>query len=262
VRVATFNVLHGASPDDDRVDLLRFAAAVRALDADVLALQEVDRAQPRSAGADLTSLAAEAGGYAEHRFVPALHGLPGAWGPAGGHRPDTGPAYGLSLLSRLPVRSWDSVHLAALPVPAPVVFHHSGRLQWVRDEPRVAVVARIEVPGGPVTVAATHLSFLRGWNLLQLARLRRALGDEPRLVLVGDLNTGPRSARAVSRLRPLATAPTFPAHGPLSQLDHVLAGDGITGSDARVWSLPLSDHRALSVEVTPSPEGGAARRDG
>ncbi len=62
VRLATFNVLHGRSPRDGRVDLDRFASVVRALDADVLALQEVDRDQPRSHGADLTAVAAEAMG--------------------------------------------------------------------------------------------------------------------------------------------------------------------------------------------------------
>ena len=250
MRLATFNVLHGRSPADGRVDLDRFCSAVRALDADVLALQEVDRAQPRSGGADLTAAAADAGGYVEHRFVPAMSGLPGEWRPARTDAVGAGPGYGLALLSRLPVRSWDAVRLPALTVPAPVVFRHSGRLQWVRDEPRLAVVARLVVGAQALTVATTHLSFLRGWNLVQLARLRRSLAGEQRLVLVGDLNTGPRSAGWVTGLRPLASAPTFPAHGPLRQLDHVLAADGVVGRDARVWGLPLSDHRALSVEVT------------
>ncbi|HLN78763.1 MAG TPA: endonuclease/exonuclease/phosphatase family protein, partial [Nocardioidaceae bacterium] len=48
MRVATFNILNGRSPADDRVDIERFATAVKSLDADVLALQEVDRNQPRS----------------------------------------------------------------------------------------------------------------------------------------------------------------------------------------------------------------------
>ncbi|WP_414638374.1 endonuclease/exonuclease/phosphatase family protein, partial [Actinomycetospora sp.] len=51
MRLATWNVQHGRSHEDGRVDLDRFAAAVGELDADVLALQEVDRVQPRSSGA-------------------------------------------------------------------------------------------------------------------------------------------------------------------------------------------------------------------
>ena len=77
MRLATFNILHARSLADGQVDLDRFAAAVRDLDADVLALQEVDRDQPRSHGADLTVLAAEAMGAPEHRFAAVLHGEPG-----------------------------------------------------------------------------------------------------------------------------------------------------------------------------------------
>ena len=78
MRLATFNILHGRNPADDRVDVDRFASAVKSLDADVLALQEVDREQPRSHHTDLTAVAAEAMGAVAHRFVAAIAGTPGA----------------------------------------------------------------------------------------------------------------------------------------------------------------------------------------
>ena len=78
MRLATFNILHGRGPSDGLVDLDRLAAAVRSLDADILALQEVDRDQPRSHLADLTAVAAEAMGAVTHRFAAALAGTPGA----------------------------------------------------------------------------------------------------------------------------------------------------------------------------------------
>lgn len=58
--MATFNVLHGRSPRDGRVDADRLTTAIRHLDTDLLALQEVDHAQPRSNHLDLTALAAAA----------------------------------------------------------------------------------------------------------------------------------------------------------------------------------------------------------
>src|SRR3712207_7770418 len=73
----SFNILHGRSPVDDRVDVERLATAVKTLDADVLGLQEVDRDQPRSLGADLTAVAAEAMGAVDSQFVAALSGTPG-----------------------------------------------------------------------------------------------------------------------------------------------------------------------------------------
>ena len=82
MRVATFNILNGRTPTESSVDEARYADAIASLDADVLALQEVDRDQPRSGGADLTAIAAEAMGAVDHRFEPVLRGL-----PATGSRP-------------------------------------------------------------------------------------------------------------------------------------------------------------------------------
>lgn len=249
MRLATFNVLHGRAPADGRVDLDRFAAAITTLDADVLALQEVDRGQPRSGSADLTAVAAEAGAYASARFVPALHGEPGAWRPAAEQGPDGGPAYGVALLSRLPVLAERTVRLPALGFPVPVVFSGRRRVQVVRDEPRVAAVARVATGDGELTVVSTHLSFLAGWNLLQLRRLVQGLAGEQRLVVAGDLNLPPDQVVRATRLRPLAAGATFPAHAPVRQIDHLLARGDVAGEGARVWDLPLSDHRALSVEL-------------
>jgi endonuclease/exonuclease/phosphatase family metal-dependent hydrolase len=248
VRLATFNVLHGRSPADDRVDADRFAAAVAELDADLLGLQEVDRAQPRSGCADLTAIAAEAGGYQAWRFAPALVGEPGSWRQATGDEGDA-PAYGVALLSRYPVRDWRVVRLPALRRRVPMVFK-GPRAAIVTDEPRVAVVAAVDAPGGPLAIAVTHLSFLPGWNVVQLRHLLREIGAAQRLVLMGDLHMRPLLAARTSGLRPLAAAPTFPAHAPKVQIDHLLGrGDVVPTGPGRAVRLPLSDHCALAVTV-------------
>ena len=222
VRLGTWNVLHAGSPADDEVDLDRFATAVRGLDVDVLGLQEVDRGQPRSHRADLAAVAAEAMEAGEHRFAPTLIGLPGDWAPAGEDGACRTPAYGIALLSRFPVTDWRVVRLPRLPRKLPLLLGRPRRLVIVRDEPRVALVARIRTPHGPVRVATTHLSFIAGWNLLQLRHLVRALrGPEP-LVLTGDLNLGVRRARLGSGLQALTAAYTFPADAPRRRIDHLL----------------------------------------
>jgi endonuclease/exonuclease/phosphatase family metal-dependent hydrolase len=102
-----------------------------------------------------------------------------------------------------------------------------------------------------MTVANTHLSFVPGWNRVQLRHLRRDLAGLPGpRVLMGDLNmTGSIPAR-VTGYRSLATACTFPADEPVRQLDHVL----VDGAEIRVVgvsspAMPLSDHRPLIVDV-------------
>jgi endonuclease/exonuclease/phosphatase family metal-dependent hydrolase len=252
MRVATFNILNGRVPTDQHVDLDGFRAAIRHLDVDVLALQEVDHNQHRSENADLTAIAAEAMGAPEHRFVAALSGSPGAtWVAATGEEQPDAAAYGIALLSRFPVRGWRVVRLASAPAPVPMRF--SGRLlpELVRDEPRVAVVADIESPEGPVTVANTHLSFIDIWNGWQLRRLTADLsqGAGP-MVLMGDLNMGPRRAARITKMRSAVAAPTFPKDAPTQQIDHVLLRGRVRSGAGRSVLLPVSDHRALCVELT------------
>jgi len=251
VRLASFNILHARSQEDDRVDLDRFARAIASLDADVLALQEVDRYQSRSSEADLTALAAEAMGAPEHRFVAALSGVPGAtWMAADGNEQPDSAAYGIALLSRYPVRSWSTVRLAPVPLRVPMWFTGSRRPELVRDEPRVAVAGAVETPYGLVTMAAAHLTFVEWWNGRQLARVRDSLATADRpLVLMGDLNMAPARAIRITGMRPLVTAPTFPARAPRTQLDHVLLDGDLPPGTGRAVELPLSDHRALVVDV-------------
>ncbi|MBA3800928.1 MAG: endonuclease, partial [Geodermatophilaceae bacterium] len=174
--MATFNVLHGLSLADGRVDVSRLAAAVRVLDVDVFAIQEVDRNQPRSLGFDLTAVAAEAMGAPAYRVVPALIGTPGAtWQAATDNDSASSPSYGIALLSRYSVSDWRIIRLPGSPLPAPIPSAGRIPVRLVRDEPRVAVGASVHTPDGPVQVVTTHLTYLPAWNVYQLRRLRQTL---------------------------------------------------------------------------------------
>ena len=256
MRLATFNLLNGTSLADGRVSPERLAEAVRRLDPDVVGLQEVDRSQPRSHGADLTRSVAEALGVTDRqswRFVPALLGTPGGtWRAATDDDLDApGPAYGVGLVSRWPVTSWHVTRLRPARVRSPVLLPGTRQLLWLRDEPRVGVAAVVETPRGPVTVATTHLSFVPGWNGAQLRTLTAALAQLPGpRVLLGDLNMPPPFPRGLTGWTALARTPTYPAWEPRVQLDHVL-GSGALPPVRLVESpeLDISDHRALLVEL-------------
>jgi endonuclease/exonuclease/phosphatase family metal-dependent hydrolase len=252
MRLVTFNILHGRSVEDGRVDVDRFREAIRELDADVLALQEVDRDQPRSFRSDLTAVAAEAMGAKSHRYVASLVGTPGErWVAATGDEQPGPPTYGIALLSRFPARDWQATRMPAIPVRVPMRLPVSRRIVIVREEPRLLLRARIDAPAGDLTVATTHLSFVPGWNRLQLRRVARDVAPvRGPLVLMGDLNMSGRQASAITGFRCLATAATFPADRPDRQLDHILLrGASPRVVQVRAARLPVSDHRALVVEV-------------
>jgi endonuclease/exonuclease/phosphatase family metal-dependent hydrolase len=251
MRLATFNILHGRSVEDGRVDVDRFANAIAALDADVLALQEVDRDQPRSQLADLTAVAARAMGARSHRFVAAVAGTPGAtWMAATGVEQPGSAAYGIALLSRYPIGAWQVIRLPRIRFRFPMWLPEPAKLVIVHEEPRVALAGLVRTPLGELTVVNTHLSFVPGWNVVQLRRLRRDLAPQPAPVLLtGDLNLRDHRPAALSGYRPLADLATFPADQPVRQLDHaLLRGTFAPVREVSAPRLALSDHRPLILD--------------
>ncbi|GIE88315.1 endonuclease/exonuclease/phosphatase family protein [Actinoplanes regularis] len=255
MRLATFNLLHGRSLSDGAVHAGRVRDAIADLDADVLGLQEVDRAQPRSGGLDLTALAAEALGAPAHRFAAAVVGTPGkTWQAWHADADIAHPQYGIALVSRFPVQRWQITQLPGAPIRSPVLTAEDGLL-LLKDEPRVLLAAVLETPRGLMSVGTTHLSFVPGWNVRQLRHAVRAMRALPApRILLGDLNMPAGPVRAFTGWRPLARVATFPSPSPRTQLDHVLVdprGQVALGRVVQVRTPhpPVSDHRPLVVRV-------------
>lgn len=253
MRLATFNLLNGTSPSTGLAEPDRLLTSAQALQADILAVQEVDRGQPRSHGVDQAAVMAEALRSKHFRFEPALIGTPAEqWRAAADEDThSTDPAYGVALLSRWPVHAWHVVRLPPAPVRAPVALPGTRQVVWLQDEPRVGLAAVVEAPIGEVTVATTHLSFVPGWNARQLRTLTRALQalPGPRLLL-GDLNLPGVLPGLLTGWRQLARAATYPVERPRLQLDHVLASGTLPPVvSVAAPALTVSDHRAVVVEL-------------
>lgn len=280
LRVASFNILHGQSvssatahstahlesPTDGPPDAADLLTSIQHLNPDVLALQEVDRNQPRSGHTDQGTLAARALDSGDWRFVPTVVGTPGG---AAGFRPTTHterahgfeaehPDYGVALISRPPVSSWRATTFPAAPMSLPLMVQTDNRpkLLKVRDEQRAVVAACVTTAHGALTVVTAHLSFVPGFNVRQLRQVKKWMADLPRpLIFLGDFNLPSGVPARVTGLTPLLREPTFPSYKPRVQLDHILA-DGLSPlqvqaakASAKVWQLPVSDHCAVSVDI-------------
>jgi endonuclease/exonuclease/phosphatase family metal-dependent hydrolase len=225
VRVATFNVKHGEN-GAGRVDLRRLSSACAGLSADVLAIQEVDRFARRTHFRD------------EMRIIARATGLQATFGEAARKK---WRSYGNVLLARGPITD---VEVVKLPRP-------SG------GEPRVAIVARVDVGGIGLSVGATHLSFRKGEGAAQLAVLLDALADRdgPRL-LMGDLNIGPDLVVPAVTAAGYTVAPTeatFPASAPRTRIDFV-AVSGLEIVGASTPTVGTSDHLPIVADLLVPPD--------
>lgn len=247
VRVVSANLLHGLDLATGRVDIERAAAAVADLEPDVVALQEVDRGQARSGGVDQVAAVARAvGGHG--RFAAALAGDPQrSWEPAHGHEVE-GPAYGVGLVSRWPIRHTHPVELPGGGAGTRAKPSSPGWPGYDR-EPRTALRAELTVAERRLAVTITHLSYLPWRGARQLRVAAAAAADDPAL-LVGDFNL------PVSVVRPLTPGwrhaggdPTHPAWRPWTQPDQLLVRGSPTVDQAHTGPRHIGDHLPLVVDL-------------
>lgn len=269
VRVASYNIRHGVG-SDGRLDLSRTAAAIGALGADVIGLQEVD-----DTFADRSRFEDQAARLAEMTGMRACFGAtldrPAAAGQERRRR------YGLALLTRHEIIQHEMFPLSGHPGrPAP-------------REPRGLLHARVQLPDQEaLNVLVTHLDNEdpghRTTQVLEI--LRRADGLDGPAVLVGDMNADPstaelaplaasgwrdaaidaeeRAARSGVRTRrsrilsvlasssPLghpARAATFSARFPLRRIDSIWVRGGLQVTALEVVATRASDHRPLVATV-------------
>jgi len=234
LRILTYNIHHGEG-DDKKVELERIARVIKSADADLVALQEVDKKTTRVAGVD------------ETEELGRLTGLHAVFGSA---MPYQGGEYGQAILSR---RAIVSSNVISLP---------SGS-----EEPRIVLEAVVRLSDGKsLHFATTHLE--HRVQDVRLGQAREVVAKlAPEAILAGDFNAVPGSpAMQVILDRWNDTTGrdelSFPADKPNRKIDWVL----LPRQDAaryRVISAKVidetvaSDHRPVVVEIeieTPAPK--------
>lgn len=221
LRVASWNLR------DLRDDVAAAARVVRAIDPDVLCLQEVPR-HPFS-------------GHRVARFARRCE-----LSFAGGHR----GSGGTTVLTRPALAVHETRHVG-LPVP------------WLQRR-RGYAVAHVGWPGHqPVTVASIHLGLDADQRERHVAQLLAELGHGAPLVVAGDLNelSGGRAWTALSSRLPQVSGeePTFPARRPRLCIDAVFASRGVTARSAGgSVSAPGDEDGRRPTAVLPAADLAAA----
>ena len=251
IRVMTYNVHQGFSAGGI-LDPARIVDAVRIGNPDVLALEESDTVRVSSGGIDLVSYLASSLGYNA------------AYGP-----PTDAQTYGVSILSRFPIKEWD---WTLLPSPG---------------DNRVVVHAYIAVGNVPLDVYAAHLGLNgteRDAQVAAILSLAEA-STNPR-ILLGDFNscpsgmcpeTGATQDHVYARITqgwsdawldanpgpPVSWSFTYDAVHPFERIDYIFLAGGVDAQSCSVlgnvppnvdvfYSLPLdaSDHLPVVATVT------------
>ena len=117
---------------------------------------------------------------------------------------------------------------------------------------RAALVVDVTVDGTPLSVAGTHMSHLHFGSHRNWAELRRQLHTEarPAAVLAGDMNAwGPLVRFFMPGWRRAVIGRTWPAWRPHSQIDHILVRGAVRPVDGRVLPDSGSDHRPVRAEL-------------
>jgi endonuclease/exonuclease/phosphatase family metal-dependent hydrolase len=256
LRFATWNLLHGMALPQGVIQPSDLRAGAKMLDADILAVQEADAFQPRSGNSDQVTEIADALDAPWYRMLPTMVGkAEEAWRPADGlhdSRASQTPCYGIGLISRFEVLRWSFRLFRPSRLGAPLLIPGVG-MRYVADEQRGALAAEIVGPEGTFTVISTHLSFVPSSSTRQLRSIAATTAEfaGPR-VLLGDLNLHGTVPARVSRWTSLAQRPTYPSWKPRVQWDHMLSNSISKHQveSARSHRLPVSDHCALTVDVT------------
>ena len=190
-RIASYNV-HGCVGFDRACRPDRIAEVIRALDADIVVLQEVEAHRHASGAPSQLEALCEATGLA---------GIPG---PLLLDR----RGFGNAVLTRGVILGVDRLDLTV-----------------ARREPRGALAVDIELGRQRLRVVGTHLGLRPAERLVQMAKLLAWLPAEGPLVVLGDFNDWRRRGPIVQRLNglfgPSPPLRTFPSWRPLFALDRV-----------------------------------------
>ena len=270
MRVISWNLLHGQvipplAEQDWQQNLISSAKDVaKHFQPDFISLQDVDYLQPRSGNINQTKLIAESMGLKYWYYLPALLGTPGSrWQKVKNlepgiisqntNNPSPNTSYGIGFATSVPIKKIYTKALGrsiiGMPLLIPKDNGKGARFIYVKDEPRVALIAELE---NGLTIATTHLSFVPFVNVFQLNRLIIALKKLSGVpVLVGDLNLPANIPSKLSGFKSVISQSTYPSWKPKIQFDYIMVANNqeVQATPLSTIKPNISDHVPIGAEL-------------
>ena len=263
MRVISWNLLHGQKipPTGTQNWQMELEIAAKTvsdkMQPDFLALQEVDNFQSRSGFINQSKLIAESMQLKHWAYLPTLIGTPGEkWRAvkdlnqaiitSENHQSNDVASYGIALATNQPIKKLYVKKLGRSLIGMPLLIPKDNgkgvRFIYVKDEPRVALIAELE---NEFTIATTHLSFVPGVNIFQLNKISSFLKKLAGIsVLMGDLNLPANLPSKLSGFRSVLSQSTYPSWGPKIQFDYIMARKSL-----------LKDSRLIHQEIKSTNPG-------
>ena len=225
-RVASYNIRKSVGLDYRR-DPMRVLSILSAINADVVALQEVDRRFGSRASSIPRGLLAEATNL---KIVELAS------------RPDSIGWHGNAILVRHETEVMDA---RSITLPG--------------FEPRGAVVVDLAMPSTDLRVVGVHLSLMRRDRRVQVAHIASYLATLPALptLIMGDFNEWSRTSRNLDALGQHFSLHTpghsFPTSRPMVGLDKIALSRDLAFSNSGVHNCPAakkaSDHMPIWADI-------------
>ncbi len=234
VKVMSYNIHHAVGLDNE-LSLPSIANVIKETNADIIAIQEVDRYfGERSQFVDQARELAKLVGY--HYTFGANLNLKPAPGQVENRQ------YGTAILSKYPIIDSKNIHLSS------------------DGEQRGLLIGKVNVRGVHLTVFNTHLGLSHVERMGQVEEIIEISSyyNEP-TVLMGDLNAEPKSKElerlqtglnVVDTFKDVVEANTYPVLHPTKRIDYILTSSDVTYKNSNVHYSESSDHLPIVVDIT------------
>jgi endonuclease/exonuclease/phosphatase family metal-dependent hydrolase len=220
-KVMTYNIQQGFD-EMGNANLEGQLAVVRAVDPDILGLQESDTA--RIANGNLDAV----------RYFTDNLDMHSYYGPS-----TTVGTFGIALLSKYAIDNASTFYM------------------FSEGEQTATIQAQITVSGKPYQVFVTHLG--NGGPMVQLEDMLAHIDDLDRVIAMGDYNFRPSSDQYALMTQTLADSWRLkwpdqkenPGYPPEEQIDHIFVSSGTEVVDSEYVVNPASDHPYLYTIIEP-----------